>query len=123
MKTKKLIKKLENNILKKKIKNLTFFSLGYCSNAKSFFKKNKRFSKLLNADVLKHPLKVKAFSTLNDLKSYILDKSNKVVYVQIGKIYIKQNTPGNFYSRNDVIIKSIFVFLKKIFFFWRLVLV
>ena len=39
MKTKKTLKKIENTIIKKKIKNFNFFTLEYCSNTKLFFKK------------------------------------------------------------------------------------
>jgi UDP-N-acetylmuramate-alanine ligase len=118
MKTKKLTKKLENTILKKKFKSFDFFTLEYCSSTNSFLKKNKNAIIKLNNFKLKHPLHFNSFKSIEDLKFYLMNKNSRTILICIKNLYIKQNTIDNIYIDSSYNIKMLFLCFKKLYVLW-----
>ena len=118
MKTKKTLKKIENTIIKKKIKNFNFFTLEYCSNTKLFFKKTKNIINSFNENTLKHPLYFRGFNILTDLKLYLNIKKPRVILIAINNIYIKKQYIKGLYVDNDQNLMILFSALKRLFVLW-----
>lgn len=120
MKTKKLTKKIANIILKKSIKSFNFFTVELSSEAKYFFKKN-NYCLTTNKKMFKHPLKLSNFKNIISLKSHLNNKKSQVVYVCINNIFIKQSSIKGIYIENDLYVKNLFIYLKKLYVFWSFV--
>jgi hypothetical protein len=120
MKTKKLTKKITNLILKKSIKKFNFFTVELSPEARYFFKKNNNYSLTENKKQFKHPLKLNNFKNIISLKSYLSTKKPLVIYVYINNIYIKQSNIKH-YLEADLCVKTLFVYLKKLYVLWCIV--
>ena len=118
MKTKKILKKIENTIIKKKTKSFNLFTLEYCSNTQSFLKKTKNMINNFDDNTLKHPLYFRGFNVLSDLKFYLNNKNSRVVFIVINKIYIKKQSLKNIYIDSDQNLRVLFTTLKKLFVLW-----
>jgi hypothetical protein len=118
MKIKKILKKIENNIIKKKVKNFNFFTLEYCSNTKLFFKKTKNIINSFNENTLKHPLYFRGFNIFTDLKLYLNIKKSRVVLIVINKVYIKKQSIKDLYVDSDQNLIVLFTALKRLFVLW-----
>lgn len=118
MKEKKLTKKIESIILRKKINSFSFFSLEYAIKTSLFFKKNKQSTMLFNNISLKHPLGCQSFKNLTDLKNYTGKRQGKLVYIKINKIFMKQYGHTNVYKNEDHNLQLLLFQFKKIYCFW-----
>lgn len=118
MNTKKILKEIENIIIKKKVKTFNFFTLEYCSNTNLFLKKTKNAVNNFNDITLKHPLYFNGFNNVTDLKLYLNTGNSRIIFIAINKIYIKKKSIKNLYINNDQNLKILFTTLKKLLILW-----
>lgn len=118
MQVKKLTKKLEGIILKKRSNNLEFFTLEYSSYTKLFFKKVKNYKFVSNNTKLKHPLGLRRFEDFVSLKLFLKKTKNNVIYVRIGKLFLKTININSIYLDNVKQLQNFLIILKKHYQFW-----